>query len=134
MFHPNSLIIAADTIVCVNDTIYGKPKNYHEAFNTLSALSGKEHTVITGICIKTAKNLILDSETSYVYFNQLSNDDIAYYINNYKPFDKAGAYGIQEWIGYTSIAKINGCFYNIMGLPTALLYKQLNLISRMENG
>ncbi len=121
----NNLLITADTIVILNNQIINKPHNKQNAKEILNKISGKEHTVITGVCITSEKKQICFSEKSKVFFDNLTNQEIDYYINKYNPIDKAGAYGIQEWIGYIGIKKIEGSFYNIMGLPIQKLYKHL---------
>ena len=121
----NNLLITADTVVILNNKIINKPKDKNDAHNILQQISNNKHTVITGVCITTNNKQITFSEQSQVYFDKLTDTEIDYYITNYKPFDKAGAYGIQEWIGYIGIKKIEGSFYNIMGLPIQKLYKQL---------
>ena len=123
----NTLIISADTIVTVNGEILGKPANYQEAFEMLKKLSGTSHDVITGMTLRIKDRFHSFSSTTKVYFKTLSQDEINYYIDNYKPFDKAGAYGIQEWIGHAAIYKIEGSYFNVMGLPTDRLYDELNL-------
>ncbi|MBT3174890.1 MAG: septum formation protein Maf [Lentimicrobiaceae bacterium] len=122
----NSLIITADTIVILENVILGKPKDKEEAFNMLTSLSGKKHRVITGVTCKTRFKFHSFSVSTDVYFKALSKDEINYYIDNYKPFDKAGAYGIQEWIGHVAIDKIDGSYFNVMGLPTHRLYSELS--------
>ncbi len=117
----NELLITADTIVVLNGQILEKPKNKTAAKKMLQALSGTKHEVITGVCLRTKKDILTFADVSEVYFKKLKNKDIKYYIDRYKPFDKAGAYGIQEWIGLIGIKKIKGSYYNIMGLPTAKL-------------
>ncbi len=121
----NTLLITADTIVVNKDKIYGKPNNREEAINMLLELSGRKHEVITGVCIKSREKEKLFHSKTKVKFNQLSKVEINYYIDNYQPFDKAGSYGIQEWIGCIGIKKINGSYYNVMGLPTDKIYKKL---------
>ena len=121
----NDLLITADTIVSYKSELLNKPKNKEEAFNTLSKLSGNTHKVITGICIKTLRKEIIFSTTTMVTFNNLTEKEINYYINNHNPFDKAGAYGIQDWIGKVGIQKIEGSYSNVVGLPTAKLHEQL---------
>ncbi len=121
----NTIVITADTIVCLNNNILDKPKNYEEAVKTLKLLSGNKHTVITGVCIKSTNKIKSFYVSTDVYFKHLSLDEINFYVKNYKPYDKAGAYGIQEWIGYIGIEKIEGSFYNVMGLPTNRLYEEL---------
>ncbi|RLD51850.1 MAG: septum formation protein Maf [Bacteroidetes bacterium] len=121
----DTILITADTIVCLNDTILGKPKDEKEAFEILQSLSGKEHKVITGVAVRSSdKQISLAGETC-VQFKPLSADEINYYIRHYKPFDKAGAYGIQEWIGYIGITEIKGSYFNVMGLPVQKLYETL---------
>jgi septum formation protein len=117
----DSRLIACDTVVIIDNEILGKPKNFDEAFAMLKKLSGREHSVITGVCIKTATEKKLFSEITSVHFKHLTDEQIRYYVETYKPFDKAGAYGIQEWIGLIGISRIEGCYYNVMGLPTAKL-------------
>ena len=123
--HANTLIITADTIVTIDDIILGKPKNVEEAKNILQQLSGRRHEVITGVTIRTFNKLKTFSVVTIVFFKELSDAEIAYYIENFKPFDKAGAYGIQEWIGHAAIEKIEGSYFNVMGLPTHRLYEEL---------
>lgn len=125
----NEIVITSDTIVWFEEKALGKPDNEREAFVMLKSLSGKKHEVITSVCFKTADNNKIIHDTTQVWFKNLSDDEIFYYINKYKPFDKAGSYGIQEWIGYIGVDRINGCFYNVMGLPIRLVYKTLNDIA-----
>ena len=120
-----ALIIAADTIVLIEDEILGKPGNYKEAVRMLTKLSGKKHEVITAVCLKTKSKTKTFSSVSSVYFKELSMEEIDYYIENFQPFDKAGGYGIQEWIGYIGISKIEGSYFNIMGLPVKEFYEEL---------
>jgi len=122
---PCALIITADTIVCINKEILGKPRNHDEAVSMLKKLSGKRHDVITGVCLKSKKKKKSFHVTSSVYFKELSMEEIEYYIENFQPFDKAGGYGVQEWIGYIGISKIEGSFFNVMGLPVKELYEEL---------
>jgi len=122
----NQLIIAADTIVALNKTIFGKPKNATDAFRILQQLSGKKHKVITGVCLQTQKTEHCFSCTTDVFFKTLSEQQMKYYIDHYKPYDKAGAYAIQEWIGMIGIEKIDGCYFNVMGLPLSRLYEELS--------
>jgi len=121
----NVILITADTIVCTDTEILNKPKDEPEARYMLNQLSGKKHEVITGVCIKSAKKQKSFSVVSVVYFAELDSGEIDYYISNYKPFDKAGAYGIQEWIGYIGIKRIEGSFFNVMGLPVHMVYTEL---------
>ena len=131
--HPlkeNELLITADTIVVLDDTVLGKPVSETDAHRRLRALSGRAHKVISGVCVTTADRCESFADTSIVHFTELSNDEIDYYIKHYKPLDKAGAYGIQEWIGNIGISGINGDFYNVMGLPTRKLYQLLKTFSK----
>lgn len=120
-----NILITADTIVILKNKVINKPTDSKNAKSILQSLSNNMHTVITGVCITSKQKQICFSEKSQVFFGELTNKEIEYYINKYKPFDKAGAYGIQEWIGYIGISKINGSFYNIMGLPLKKLYENL---------
>ena len=121
----NELIITADTVVICDDKILGKPKDSKEAITMLKFLSGKTHKVTTGVTVATKEKRISFSSESYVTFADLTEDEIRYYVDTYHPFDKAGAYGIQEWIGAVAVAKIDGSFYNVMGLPVHRLYQTL---------
>ena len=122
----NTIIITADTIVALGNTILGKPSNPKEAVKTLKSLSGKKHHVITGVTLRTIDKRRSFSVITDVYFKNLSDDEIKYYVDKFKPMDKAGAYGIQEWIGHAAIEKIEGSYFNVMGLPTHRLYEELN--------
>ncbi len=123
----NYLLITADTIVLKNDNILHKPKDKNQAFKLLTNISGKTHKVITGVCIKSKQKEVTFSSKTEVTFNKLSKNEILYYIDNFKPFDKAGSYAIQEWIGYIGVKKINGSYNNVVGLPTSILYQKLKL-------
>ena len=123
----NYLLITADTIVLKNNNILHRPKNQHDAIKILHSLSGEKHKVITGVCIKSNKKEEIFSSVTEVFFNELSAKEVTYYIEKYKPYDKAGSYGIQEWIGHIGIEKIIGSYNNIVGLPTAKLYQKLKL-------
>jgi septum formation protein len=129
----NAIFIACDTIVVVEGSIIGKPKNEEDAIAILHRLSGREHTVITGVTVATLSKKITSHKTTKVKFKTLSDEEIKYYIGKYKPFDKAGAYGIQEWIGYVGIEYVEGSFYNIMGLPTRLLWEMLEQIENSQS-
>lgn len=118
-------ILAADTIVVLNDEIIGKPKDRNDAISILSKLSGKKHKVITGVVILNNGSETAFSETTEVEFYVLSQAQIEFYVDNYKPYDKAGAYAIQEWIGVVGIKSVNGDFYNVMGLPVSRVVKAL---------
>ena len=121
----NEILITSDTLVLCGDRVMGKPHSREEAFEMLRFLSGREHKVITAITIRDIHQCRTSSDTAIVSFKELSDNEIWYYIDNYKPFDKAGAYGIQEWIGYIGIGQIEGSFFTIMGLPVHLVYKEL---------
>lgn len=123
--HKNDIIITSDTIVWLNDKPLEKPKNSEEATVMLQQLSGKSHEVHTSVCIKTLANELVFSDLTKVFFKELSISEINYYVENYKPFDKAGAYGIQEWIGFIGVTRIEGSYYNVMGLPVHKLYEEL---------
>lgn len=122
---PNELLITADTIVVLDESVLGKPISEVDAHRMLRALSGRAHRVISGVCVTTENRTESFADTSIVHFAELTDDEIDYYIKHYRPLDKAGAYGIQEWIGNIGISGINGDFYNVMGLPTRKLYQLL---------
>ena len=122
----NEILITSDTIVWHENKALGKPKDYADAFLMLQSLSNKTHKVITSVCFKTKSKTEVISETTLVTFSDLSNDQIQYYLDNYKPYDKAGSYGIQEWIGFVGVAKINGSYPNVMGLPIDKVFDYLN--------
>jgi len=121
----DEILITADTLVWLENEILGKPKNQEEAIQMLSLLSDSTHEVFTSVTVKSIRNIITFSDTTQVTFSPISEDEINYYIENYKPFDKAGAYGIKEWIGFAKIFRIQGCYYNVMGLPLHKLYSVL---------
>lgn len=121
----NDLLITSDTVVIVNQSILNKPEYPEEARAMLLKLSGKTHTVISGVCLKSLHKTTSFSVATTVYFKALKNEEIEHYIHHYKPFDKAGAYGIQEWIGFIGVEKIEGSFYNVMGLPLKELYEAI---------
>ena len=124
-FNGNELVITADTLVIADGRVLGKPHTHEEAISMLASLSGKVHKVVTGVSISThGRRTTFASETE-VKFADISREDIAYYVENYLPLDKAGAYGIQEWIGCVAVEWIKGSFYNVMGLPVHQLYKEL---------
>ena len=125
----DEMIITADTIVYDNGQVLGKPKNRGEAVQMLKGLSGHAHEVITGVSIVTKKKTVQFASTSKVTFAALTDEEIAYYVDTYKPYDKAGAYGIQEWIGYVAVTRIEGSYFNVMGLPIQKLYSELKKIS-----
>lgn len=126
----DDIIITGDTIVWHKDEALNKPTDRNQAFEMISSLQNSWHQVISAFCLKTSDKCIVKSDTTEVFFEKLSNEDIWHYINHYKPFDKAGAYGIQEWIGQVGISKIKGSYFNVMGFPTHLFYDTLkNLIN-----
>jgi septum formation protein len=122
----DEILITADTIVWFKDKVLDKPDGYEEAFEVLKTISGNTHEVITGICLLSRNGMHTFSETTKVTFGILSVEDIKYYIKEYKPYDKAGAYGIQEWIGLIGNSHIDGSYYNVMGLPVHRLLKELS--------
>lgn len=122
---PNELLITADTIVYVDGEVMGKPKNAEQAKEMLHKLSGKTHQVITGVTIVTAKRTENFGVTSQVKFTNITDEEINFYVGNYLPFDKAGAYGIQEWIGIVAVEEIKGSYFNVVGLPVQRLYQKL---------
>lgn len=122
---PREVLITADTLVFLDEKILGKPHSPEEARQMLSALSGRTHTVTTGMALRTCDRIHTFSDTTEVDFRPLADPEIDYYIKTYRPFDKAGAYGIQEWIGYTGITAIRGSYFNVMGLPVQRLYTEL---------
>lgn len=124
-FQPGTILITADTIVWLADRVLGKPADAREAFSILKALSGRKHQVITGVCLRSLQGIKSFFVCTDVYFKELNEAEIRYYIEHYQPYDKAGAYGIQEWIGYIGIDRIDGSFYNVMGLPVKALYDEL---------
>ena len=122
----DEILITSDTIVWHNNKALGKPKDAQDAFDILKSLSNATHEVITSVCFKTNSYSKVFYEITKVTFNELSDEAILYYIENYKPFDKAGAYGIQEWIGFVGVSKIEGSYANVMGMPTDKVYEYLN--------
>ena len=121
-----SIVISADTIVVLHDKIIGKPIDHHDAISILKRLSSQQHDVITAVHIRSNETEISFTETTTVSFHELSNEQILHYVDKYKPYDKAGAYAIQEWIGVVGIEKIQGDFYNVMGLPISRVLRTLN--------
>jgi septum formation protein len=122
----NELLITSDTLVWLNEKALGKPVNYDDAFRMLQEMSNKTHEVITSVCFKTKHKTQLVNDTTKVTFGNLSDQSIKYYLENYKPYDKAGSYGIQEWIGLVGIVKIEGSYTNVVGLPTQKVYDFLS--------
>jgi len=121
----NEILITSDTLVLCGERVMGKPHSREEAIDMLRCLSGREHKVITAITLRDCGRCTTTSDTAIVYFKELTDNEIEYYIDQYKPFDKAGAYGIQEWIGYAGIGRIEGSYFTIMGLPVHLVCKEL---------
>lgn len=121
----STLLITADTIVWCDGQVLGKPEDREDAVRIIEKISGRKHQVITGVCLRSKQKTITFHSLTSVFFRHLTGMEIAFYVDNYKPYDKAGAYGIQEWIGYAGIRKIRGSYFNVMGLPTEKLYKNL---------
>jgi len=128
----NSIVIAADTIVLLNNKIYGKPVDRSDAIKILQELSGNMHEVITGVSLHWGNQHHVFSEITRVWFSPLTQAEIEFYIDTYAPYDKAGAYAIQEWIGVTTIKKVEGCFFNVMGLPMNRLYHELKRLGLID--
>lgn len=122
----NEILITADTLVWLNNEILGKPKDADDAFDMIQKLSDSTHEVFTSVTIQSVRNRITFSDTTEVTFAPIDEDETRYYIENFKPFDKAGSYGIQDWLGFAKITRIHGCYYNVMGLPLPKLYEVLN--------
>lgn len=122
---PREVLITADTLVFLDEQILGKPLDAEEARQMLRDLSGRTHTVTTGVALRTCEKIHTFSDTTEVDFKPLTDEEIAYYIEKYRPFDKAGAYGVQEWIGYVGITAIRGSYFNVMGLTVQRLYTEL---------
>lgn len=120
-----TLLITADTIVWLNNKVINKPSGYDDALKMLGELSGEVHEVITGVCLRTNERKHSFYTSTLVYFAPLSKEEIRYYVEQYRPYDKAGAYGIQEWIGYIGIERIEGSYFNVMGLPVQELYREI---------
>ena len=125
MIDDDTIVITADTIVYIGNEVLGKPGDHREASEMLQKLSGRTHVVITAVCLLSTRKKHVFHVLSSVTFKALSNDEIEYYIRNFRPFDKAGGYGVQEWIGYIGISRIEGSFFNVMGLPVRELYEEL---------
>lgn len=128
LLNDNDVLVTADTVVILDGKVLGKPHDAIEAAEMLRAMSGKTHTVVTGVALTTRSTSVSFSTRTLVTFDNLTDVQINYYIERYKPFDKAGAYGIQEWIGYIGIKRIDGCYYNVMGLPLHDLYSKLSTL------
>ncbi|WP_426485047.1 Maf-like protein [Flavobacterium sp. 2] len=124
----NEILITSDTIVWHQNKALGKPKNAEEAFEMIKSMSNATHEVFTSVCFRTENTSTVINDVTKVTFNDLSDEAILYYIENYKPYDKAGAYGIQEWFGFMAVAKVEGSYTNVMGLPTAKVYEYLSTL------
>ncbi|WP_418991028.1 Maf family nucleotide pyrophosphatase [Alistipes sp.] len=122
---PNEILLTADTVVVLDGEVLGKPRDREDAVRMLGRLSGRRHTVVTGVTLRSAERMHTFSAESGVWFRPLTDEEIAYYLDAFRPYDKAGAYGIQEWIGYAAIERIDGSFYNVMGLPIQKVYVEL---------
>lgn len=125
----DEILVTADTVVVLDGQVLGKPASHEEARSMLRRLSGRDHKVYTGVCLRTRQRTLSFTEETTVHFKALDDNEINHYIDHYKPYDKAGAYGIQEWIGMVGISGIDGCFYNVMGLPLSRLYTALKELS-----
>jgi len=121
----NVLVITADTIVWIDGEVLGKPLDHQHAVEMLQKLSGRTHIVVTGVCLTSTEKQVAFSSLTHVHFKELSEKEIEYYLDLYHPYDKAGAYGVQEWIGYIAIDRIEGSYFNVMGLPVGRLYEEL---------
>ena len=121
----NEILVTSDTIVLLDGHVVGKPKSRDESIDMLKSLSGRSHTVITGVHLASSDKTEQFSSVTEVHFSEISDDDVLHYVDTHKPFDKAGSYGIQEWLGYIGVSKIEGCYYNVMGLPLHDLYRTL---------
>jgi septum formation protein len=121
----DSILVTADTIVWLDGKYIGKPAGKDDAIAMLKQLSGKQHSVFSGICLKSSERKVVFHAHTLVKFRELAIDEIEYYVNHHKPYDKAGSYGIQDWIGYIGISGIEGCYYNVMGFPVEMFYEQL---------
>lgn len=128
---PNDILITSDTIVWHKGKALGKPKNEEEAFEMIKSLSDDNHEVITSVCFTKMGHQLTQNAVTKVTFKALTNEEIEHYVNTYRPFDKAGAYGIQEWIGLIGVTKIEGSYFNVMGLPTHLVYATLTKIASL---
>lgn len=129
----DEVIVTADTIVVLGDTVFNKPETEDEAVEMITALTGNTHRVITGVALADSAKRSVFSETTEVTFGQVDREEVRHYVRKYTPFDKAGGYGIQEWIGYVGIESIRGSFYNVMGFPTRMFYTQLKLFLAHES-
>lgn len=124
----HTIVLGADSVVILGDKIFEKPTDYDHAFSMLAHLSGRRHLVTTGVCLKSTKRTLTFSGKSWVTFRAMNHDEIDFYIKTYKPFDKAGSYGVQDWMGMCKVSSIEGTYTNVMGLPTDLVYEGLNTL------
>jgi len=129
----NLIVITSDTTVVIDGEILGKPLGREDAIQMLKKLSGKKHTVYSGVCIKNKRKTVTFTAFTDVWFRPLSDEEIVFYVDNYKPFDKAGAYAVQEWIGAAAISRIEGSYYNVMGLPSKMVFTELEKFLSDEN-
>ena len=130
----DQVLVTADTTVLIGDLLLNKPDDAKDAQRMLRILSGKEHRVITGVCLRTAKNTLCFCDTAKVLIKELSDEEIEYYVHRYSPLDKAGAYGVQDWIGYTAVEHLEGSFYTVMGLPMHKMYAALKRLGEERSG
>lgn len=121
----NELVLTADTVVICENEFLGKPETAEEAFDMISKLSGKSHSVITGVCLRSLEKEMVFADETKVFFRKMTDSEIRYYVEQYKPYDKAGAYGAQDWIGLSAIERLEGSYFTVMGLPTHLVYEAL---------
>lgn len=121
----NEILITADTLVVLNDEVLGKPIDENEAFQMIRKLAGNTHQVFTSVCVRTIEKTLTFSDKTDVIFDEFTDEEINYYIQNFYPFDKAGAYGIQDWLGYAKVKGIQGCYYNVMGFPLSKFYRKM---------
>lgn len=125
LLEEDTLLVTADTVVLLHERIFGKPADKEDARRMLKDLSGETHRVVTGVCLTSKQKQVCFSDVAYVTFGQLTDEEIDYYVEKYNPTDKAGAYGVQEWIGYVGVERIEGSYFNVMGLPIYKLYREL---------
>ena len=130
----DQVLVTADTTVLIGDLLLNKPEDAEDARRMLGILSGKEHRVITGVCLRTVKRTSCFRDTAKVRFKELSPEEIQYYVDRHSPLDKAGAYGVQDWIGYTAVERIEGSFYTVMGLPMHKVYETLKRMGEEQVG
>lgn len=122
---PDEILVTADTMVLCSDEIMGKPTDRADAIRMVQKLQNNSHSVLTGVCIRSLEKEVCFTASTDVFFDELSQEEIEYYVDTYRPFDKAGAYGVQEWVGYAGIKRIEGSYFNVVGLPVQMLYQKL---------